>query len=153
MKHDHDKITEYLAQSNVSLTGQIVRGEADLINQMKFFNITYHFGPSPEFESLLAYEQEAELIRNNNLIRYESEASELRRNSEIGFKEEFVGKLRASIENAQQQIEELNFALNDKTFGSDSYQLIYRASESPDYRLYYEIVMANEAIQKTYFIY
>lgn len=148
MKHDHDKITEYLAQSNVSLTGQIVRGEADLINQMKFFNITYHFGPSPEFESLLAYEQEAELIRNNNLIRYESEASELRRNSEIGFKEEFVGKLRASIENAQQQIEELNFALNDKTFGSDSYQLIYRASESPDYRLYYEIVMANEAIQK-----
>jgi len=148
MKHDHDKITEYLAQSNVSLTGQIVRGEADLINQMKWFNQNYHFGASPEFASLLAYEQEAQQIRNNNLIRYEQEASELRRNSEIGFKEEFVGKLRASIENAQQQIEELNYALTDKTFGSDSYQLIYRASENPDYKLYYEIIMANEAIQK-----
>ena len=148
MKHNHDQITEYLAQSNVSLTGQIVRGEADLINQMKFFNQTYHFGASPEFDSLIAYEQEATQIRNNDLIRYEVEASELRRNSEIGFKEEFVGKLRASIENAQQQIEELNYALTDKTFGTDSYQLIYRASESPDYKVYYEIIMANEAIQK-----
>jgi len=148
MKHDHDKITEYLAQSNVSLTGQIVRGEADLINQMKLFNQNYHFGASPEFDSMIAYEQEAQLIRNNNLIKYEAEASELRRNSEIGFKEEFVGKLRASIENAQQQIEELNYALTDKTFGSDSYQLIYRASENPDYKMYFEIIMSNEAIQK-----
>lgn len=148
MKHNHDQITEYLAQSNVSLTSQIVRGEADLVNQMKFFNQTYHFGAAPQLDSLIYYEQEAQMIRNNNLIRYEIEASELRRNSEIGFKEEFVGKLRASIENAQQQIEELNYALNDKTFGTDSYQLIYRASESPDYKLYYEIIMANEAIQK-----
>lgn len=148
MKHDHDQITEYLAQSNVALTSQIVRGEADLINQMKFFNQTYHFGASPQLDSLIYYEQEAQMIRNNNLIRYEIEASELRRNSEIGFKEEFVGKLRASIENAQQQIEELNYALTDKTFGTDSYQLIYRASESPDYKQYYEIIMANEAIQK-----
>lgn len=148
MKHDHDKITEYLAQSNVSLTSQIVRAEADLINQMKFFIQTFHFGAAPTPDHLLTFEQERQHIRNNNLIRYEQEASELRRNSEIGFKEEFVGKLRASIENAQQQIEELNFALADKTFGTDSYQLIYKASEHPDYKLYYQIIMGNQAIEK-----
>jgi uncharacterized protein YPO0396 len=95
-----------------------------------------------------AFELEAIQIRNHNLVRYEQEATELRRNSEIGFKEEFVGKLRASIENAQQQIEDLNIALVDKTFGSDSYQLTYKASDHPDYKIYYEIIMGNEAISK-----
>ncbi len=147
-KHDHDRITEYLSDSNVSLNTSVVKGEADLVNQMKNYVFTFHFGAAPNYEHLIYFEQEAQMIRNNNLIRYEREASELRRNSEIGFKEEFVGKLRASIENAQQQIEELNYALTDKVFGSDMYQLTYKASDNPDYKMYYEIIMANEAIQK-----
>ncbi|MDX9691876.1 MAG: ATP-binding protein, partial [Acholeplasmataceae bacterium] len=108
-KQDHDAITKYLADSNVSLTNQITRSESDLVNQMRLYIQIYHFSAAPSFEQLYLYEQEAAQIRNNNLIRYEQEATELRRNSEIGFKEEFVGKLRASIENAQQQIAELNF--------------------------------------------
>ena len=147
-KQDHDEITNYLAQSNTSLSNQIVRGEADLTNQMKAYIQVYHFGAAPTYDELDSFDQEATNIRNHNLVRYEQEATELRRSSEIGFKEEFVGKLRASIENAQQQIEELNYALQDKTFGSDSYQLIYRASESPDYKLYYDIIMSNQAITK-----
>ena len=147
-KQDHDEITNYLAQSNTSLSNQIVRGEADLTNQMKAYIQVYHFGSAPTYDELDSFDQEATNIRNHNLVRYEQEATELRRSSEIGFKEEFVGKLRASIENAQQQIEELNYALQDKTFGSDSYQLIYRASESPDYKLYYDIIMSNQAITK-----
>ncbi len=147
-KLDHDRITEYLSDSNVSLNTSVVKGEADLVNQMKNYVFNFHFGAAPNYEHLIYFEQEAQMIRNNNLIRYEREASELRRNSEIGFKEEFVGKLRASIENAQQQIEELNYALTDKVFGSDMYQLTYKASDNPDYKMYYEIIMANEAIQK-----
>jgi uncharacterized protein YPO0396 len=147
-KHDHDAITNYLAQSNVQINSQIIKAEADMINQMKFYIATYHFSASPSFGDLIQFETEAQMIRSNNLVRYESEATELRRNSEIGFKEEFVGKLRASIENAQQQISELNFALMDKTFGTDSYQLIYKASDHPDYKLYYDIIMSNDAISK-----
>lgn len=147
-KHDHDAITQYLAVSNVSLNTQIIKADSDLVNQMKLYNLTYHFGAAPQLDHLVYYEQEAQQIRNNNLIRYEQEATELRRSSEIGFKEEFVGKLRASIENAQQQIAELNFALQDKTFGSDSYQLTYKASEHPDYKVYYEIIMGHDAITK-----
>lgn len=147
-QHDHDAISSYIASSNVSLNSQIIKAGADLVNMMKAYITNYHFGAAPDFEHLIYFEQEAQMIRNNNLIRYEQEASELRKSSEIGFKEEFVGKLRASIENAQQQIEELNFALQDKTFGTDSYQLIYKASDNPDYKVYYEIIMSNDAITK-----
>ncbi len=147
-KQDHDAITTYLAQSNVSLNSQIIKAGADLVNQMKNYIDLFHFSAGPTIDDLVYFEQEAHKIRNNNLVRYEQEATELRRNSEIGFKEEFVGKLRASIENAQQQIAELNIALMGKTFGSDSYQLTYKASDDPDYKLYYNIIMGNEAISK-----
>lgn len=147
-KENYDAISEYIASSNVSLNSQIIKANADMVNLMKQYITLYHFGAAPDLEHLVYFEQEAQMIRNNNLVRYEQEATELRRSSEIGFKEEFVGKLRASIENAQQQIEELNFALQDKTFGSDSYQLIYKASDHPDYKLYYEIIMGNDAINK-----
>ncbi len=145
---DHDKITAYLSESSASLQSQITKGEFNVQNLMKNYNLNYHFGAEPSLEGLDVYEQEANKIRNNDLIRYEQEATDLRKSSEIGFKEEFVGKLRASIENAQQQIAELNYALTDKTFGSDSYQLICNASDDPDYKLYYDIIMSNQAIEK-----
>ncbi|MFA6801716.1 MAG: SbcC/MukB-like Walker B domain-containing protein [Acholeplasmataceae bacterium] len=145
---DHDKITSYLSESSATLNSQIAKAEFSLQSLMKNFNITHHFGAEPALSELDVYEQEANKIRNNDLIRYEQEATDLRKSSEIGFKEEFVGKLRASIENAQQQIAELNYALTDKTFGSDSYQLIYNASDDPDYKLYYDIIMSNQAIEK-----
>ncbi|MFA6692330.1 MAG: SbcC/MukB-like Walker B domain-containing protein [Acholeplasmataceae bacterium] len=145
---DHDKITNHLAQSSVSLNQQVVKAETEIINLMKQYINVYHFNGNPTMEGYELFELEAIQIRNHNLVRYEQEATELRRNSEIGFKEEFVGKLRASIENAQQQIEDLNIALVDKTFGSDSYQLVYKASDHPDYKIYYEIIMGNEAISK-----
>ncbi len=147
-KEDHDKISSYLTDSTASIQSQIIKGEANLTAQMKDYNLSYHFGAEPTLDGLITYEQEAHKIRNNNLVRYEQEAIELRRNSEISFKEEFVGKLRASIENAQQQIAELNFALTDKTFGSDSYQLTFKASDDPDYKLYYDIIMHTQAIEK-----
>ncbi|MBE0700218.1 MAG: hypothetical protein IH571_00875 [Acholeplasmataceae bacterium] len=147
-KQDHDAITNYLAVSNVSLNTQIIKAEADIVNQMKLYNATHHFGAAPSLDELDAYEQESNVIRNNNLVRYEQEATDLRRNSEIGFKEEFVNKLRASIENAQQQIAELNVALKDKTFGTDSYQLLCKASDLPDYKMYYEIIMGHDSVSK-----
>lgn len=147
-KQNHDAITTYLAQSTVSLNSQIIKDKADLTNSMKQYNELYHFGAAPALDELIYYEQEANKIRANDLVRYEQEATDLRKSSEVGFKEEFVGKLRASIENAQQQIAELNYALQDKKFGSDSYQLTYKASDHPDYKLYYDIIMSNQAIRK-----
>lgn len=148
LKQDFEAIAKFLADSNVRLNNQIIKDQSDVINMMKLYNQTYHFGASPEFDQLVAYETEANQIRNNNLVRYEQEATELRRNSEISFKEEFVNKLRASIENAQQQVAELNIALKDKTFGTDSYQLICKASDNPEYQQYYDIIMGYDAIGK-----
>lgn len=147
-KQNHEAISEYLARSSVSLDTQMIKAEANLLNHMRAYIQLYHFSAAPTLEYLIHFEQEAELIRNNNLISYEEEATGLRRSSEISFKEEFVNRLRDSIEKAQHQIAELNVALQNKTFGSDSYQLICRASESPDYKVYYDMIMSNDSVFK-----
>lgn len=148
LKGNHDAVSDYLAKSNAAIHSQTTKAEIELIGLMKSYIQTYHFSAAPSFEYLDQFEQEANIIRNNNLVKYEQEATDLRKSSEIGFKEEFVNKLRASIENAQQQISELNLALKGKLFGTDTYQLITRASEDPEYKMYYNLIMGNDAFEK-----
>lgn len=142
---NYESILSSLSKDNVALNSEIVRKETNLSNHMRIYNREYFFSSEPNIESLDEYIKEANLIRNNNLVKYEEEATELRRNSEIGFREEFVNKLRASIQSAQQQIEDLNTALEGKRFGNDSYELIYRASDDPEFKVYYEMIMDTKA--------
>ena len=144
-KRDYNVISKAIVDSNNTLTTSVNKQKNDISNLMNSYTFQYHFGADPDFSALVLYETEANKIRNNNLVRYEQEATELRKASETGFREEFVNKLRACIENAQQQISDLNYALKGKAFGNDSYQLIYRASESPDFKVYYDIIMSNTA--------
>ncbi|MGI6782013.1 MAG: ATP-binding protein [Acholeplasmataceae bacterium] len=147
-KYDYNTITQDIQRSNVLINNQLNRMQNDITNQMRAFVHQYSFNVEPNFENLITFEAEANIIKNNNLIKYEQQATELRKASEIGFKEEFVNKLRASIETAQQQIEELNFALEGKKFGSDHYQLLCLPSEDPEYKMYYEIIMSSTAHER-----
>lgn len=144
--HNYDIITRDLSQSTITIQSQNAKAENEVINLMRNYIVTYHFGAAPEISELIHFEKEANLIRDNNLMKYEQEAIELRKASEIGFREEFVGKLRASIEAAQIQIEELNLALEGKKFGTDSYRLTTRQSDNPEFKAYYDIIMGSDAI-------
>lgn len=146
--NSNSEINNALVQDNLSLNSQNARSENELTNLMRMYVREYFFASEPNYDSLNEFIKEAALIRSNNLVRYENQATELRRNSEIGFKEEFVNKLRASIETAQQQIEDLNLALEGKMFGQDSYKLVYKASEDSDFRTYYDMIMNDDSFSK-----
>jgi len=142
--NSNSAIGEDLRKDSSSLNNQINKKEIELVNLMRMYTREYQFASAPNFESLNEFIKEGNIIRNNNLIKYEAEAIELRRSSEIGFKEEFINKLKASIETAQQQIDDLNVALSGKMFGGDSYKLIYNASEDRDYSVYYNMIMDSK---------
>lgn len=143
---DYTTISNEIQKENFSLNQQIAKKETELTNLMRMYNREYFFSSEPNYNQIDDYLKEAAIIRSNNLVKYEHEATELRRNSEIGFREEFVNKLRASILTAQQQIEDLNSALEGKKFGHDSYKLIYGASLDPEYKVYYDMIMDNTAV-------
>jgi len=142
-----DKIEQIIIASNTKLNQTVIKGETEIANNMKQYNIAYSFSGIPEFSGLIDYEKECNKIRHQNLIKYEADAIELRKNSETGFKEEFVNKLRASLENAAAQIEELNHSLEGKTFGTDSYKIICKASDDPEYKQYYDIIVSDDSVE------
>lgn len=147
-KHEQN----YIAVSNEveKTTNQIltqnIRHETELNSKMKAYCLEYSFGAEPIYENLIIFERERNAIKDQNLIRYEQQATDLRIASEKSFNEDFVNQLRLSIDNAKQQIEELNYALVGKKFGTDQYKLTYAPSEDPEFKTYYEIIMsgANE---------
>lgn len=144
--NNYDLIARDIAESTTKIQAQNTRAELEVINLMKAYIVQYHFGAAPDISELIHFEREMNLIKDNNLMQYEQQAIELRRRSEIGFREEFVGKLRASIEAAQIQIQELNMALEGKKFGTDTYQLVTKPSENPEFKTYYDIIMGSDAV-------
>ena len=51
------------------------------------------------------------------------------------FQNDFLSRLKSSIEQVQAQVRNLNRALRQAQFGTDSYQ--FRVDRSPDYADYY----------------
>ncbi|MDV3179119.1 MAG: SbcC/MukB-like Walker B domain-containing protein, partial [Candidatus Phytoplasma australasiaticum] len=97
-----------------------------------------------KLENLEYFYQEYHSINSQNLSSYEQEAKELTHKTEIIFKEEFINKLKESIDNTKQQIHKLNKLLNDRPFGNDSYQILIKPSNDPDYKKYYDVISSYE---------
>lgn len=141
--YDFERIYLKLDQDSQKIKNQNYKLEQDVLNLMRQYIVMYSFGKDPLLENLIEFEKEANIIKNNNLIKYEHQASELRFQTEVSFKEEFVNKLKSSIVNAKNQIDELNQALEGKVFGHDKYQLIIQASQDPEFKRYYDLIMEN----------
>ena len=61
------------------------------------------------------------------------------------FQNDFLSKLKASIDQVQQQVRNLNKALKQAKFGTDQYQ--FRVERNPDYADYYDMIMAPELME------
>lgn len=64
------------------------------------------------------------------------------------FQNDFLAKLKSSIDQVQDQVRSLNRALRQAQFGTDSYQ--FRVERNPDYAEYYDMIMAPRAHGRRY---
>ena len=61
------------------------------------------------------------------------------------FKNDFLNKLKSSIEQVEKQVKNLNKALKQAKFGTDQYQ--FKIDRNPDYADYYDMIMAPELME------
>ena len=61
------------------------------------------------------------------------------------FQNDFLAKLKSSIDQVQDQVRSLNRALRQAQFGTDRYQ--FRVERNPDYAEYYDMIMAPELME------
>ena len=61
------------------------------------------------------------------------------------FQNDFLAKLKSSIDQVQEQVRSLNKALKQAQFGTDRYQ--FKVGRNPDYADYYDMIMAPELME------
>ena len=84
------------------------------------------------------YQNELELLRDNKLVEYISKIENAKQLAMAQFKDNFLAKLKSNFDTIQMQIDNLNYALANSRFGTDSY--CFKISPRRDYTSYYEMI-------------
>lgn len=91
------------------------------------------------------YEAEQRLLEESELPKYREKIKAARESAMEQFQNDFLAKLKSSIDQVQGQVRSLNRALRQAQFGTDSYQ--FRVERNPDYAEYYDMIMAPELME------
>ena len=91
------------------------------------------------------YEAEQRTLEESELPKYREKIKAARESALEQFQNDFLSKLKSSIDQVQEQVKNLNKALKQAKFGTDQYQ--FKAERNPDYADYYDMIMAPELME------
>lgn len=91
------------------------------------------------------FEAELRLLQESELPKYREKIKAARESAMEQFQNDFLAKLKSSIDQVQDQVRSLNRALRQAQFGTDRYQ--FRVERNPDYAEYYDMIMAPELME------
>jgi len=129
-------------QNKKKLNTEIEKKWRSLIQLRSNFNHEFDFSANPQVDSNEEYQNRYQVLKESHLADYEEKAKEVREKAEQSFREHFVAKLRENIEIAKEEVEELNRALKNMKFGSDSYK--FKVSAKPELKNYHEMIMDEQ---------
>ena len=98
----------------------------------------YHLSYDVESENNDVFENELKEFRDVKLPEYKEKIKDSYDKATKQFKDDFIFKLRGAIEDVEDQIENLNNALKQSSFGRDLYRFTVRPSSV--YRRYYDML-------------
>ena len=91
------------------------------------------------------YEAEQSVLEESELPKYREKIKAARESALEQFQNDFLAKLKSSIDQVQEQVRSLNKALKQAQFGTDQYQ--FRVDRNPDYADYYDMITAPELME------
>ena len=91
------------------------------------------------------YEMERQALEESELPKYREKIKAARESALEQFQNDFLSKLKSSIDQVREQVKNLNKALKEAKFGTDQY--LFRVDRNPDYADYYDMIMAPELME------
>lgn len=91
------------------------------------------------------YAAEQQLLETSELPKYRDKIRAARESAMEQFQNDFLAKLKSSIDQVQAQVKSLNKALKRAQFGTDQY--LFRVDRNPDFAEYYDMIMAPELME------
>lgn len=91
------------------------------------------------------FAQEQRRLEESELPKYREKIKAARESAMEQFQNDFLAKLKSSIDQVQDQVKSLNRTLKQPQFGTDRYQ--FRVDRHPDFAEYYDMIMAPELME------
>lgn len=91
------------------------------------------------------YEMERQALEESELPKYREKIKAAWESALEQFQNDFLSKLKSSIDQVREQVKNLNKALKQAKFGTDQY--LFRVDRNPDYADYYDMIMAPELME------
>lgn len=91
------------------------------------------------------FEAERQLLADSALPQYREKIRKARESAMEQFQNDFLARLKSSIDQVQEQVRNLNRALERARFGTDRYRFI--VEKNPDYAEYYDMILSPELME------
>jgi len=116
-----------------------------LVDLRTYYNRDFKGSFSPTAPENVAYDSELERLRDTLLLEYREKIKNAKERAQEQFREDFISKLRANIEKAEEQIGDLNRAIKDNFFGRDRYR--FTVTPNPACRRFYDMITDDMLIE------
>ncbi|MDD2574470.1 MAG: SbcC/MukB-like Walker B domain-containing protein [Firmicutes bacterium] len=117
----------------------------DLTNTRASYIRDYRMSYDINAEDNDPYQKELSQLREVRLPDYKKQIQDAREKAYEQFRDDFLAKLKSNIDTLNIQIEELNGALKEFSFGNDRYRFVTKPK--PEYRRYYDMITDNMLLE------
>ena len=146
-KKDIDRLFKVYTNEIATLDNGLSRKFSKVVSLRSTYNTTYRVGYDANNLVNDDYDREYKEFSTNLLASYKDKIIEAKNNAMTQFRNDFLSKLKGNFDTVGLQIDNLNEALADSKFGTDSYH--FTVASRPEYREYYEMIMDPMLVEGT----
>lgn len=117
---------------------QAQKKKEDLVSARSDYNRDYKMSYDINGAENIFYDKELDELNGVKLPEYRKQIQDAKEKAYDQFRDDFLAKLKSSIDTVKNQIDELNGALKESSFGSDRYRFV--SSPKMEYRRYYDMI-------------
>lgn len=134
-----ESINKLSGEQIVKLQNQASAKLNKVINARSEYSGKYQFGYEvSDKNSNKQFSDELQKIRDIALPQYLDKIKDSKEKAYEQFREDFISKLKANIDEVESQVEELNEALKNSTFGMDKYH--FNVKPKQEYKRFYDMI-------------
>ena len=138
LKRLPEKIVEVFERNIKQTYNRKEQAKAELIQKRSDYNTKYQFAFNIQDGNNKEFSEELRKLREIALPEYLEKIEDSRKKAYEQFRIEFLDKLKSNIDEVKSQIKELNNALSQHRFGTDTY--IFRVTPKQEYKRFYDML-------------
>jgi uncharacterized protein YPO0396 len=140
------QIHEVFERQRKSIEGRITNWIRELLEKKVTYANRWGFACDTQIDTVDDFVAERDRWLESELPAYREKIAQAKEKALVQLAEDIIFRLRENLVLARRQIEDLNRALKDVSFGSDSYQ--FTIEVDPDHKAFHDLVMDAGRFEK-----